>query len=170
MRGTGGTAVQGTGKEETGETAGVRKKAREEAAAQGAGEGGGEGAGQAKREPRGEGKKASVLGSKSAGPGSVPQRPRACSTAKEPQVVSDWQELFFEEAFNVGLVLGHSASGKTSVLRHFFGEPDVPKWDQKVAIVSQFADPATGEFDSKGAADEAQDRLSSVGLGRYEPP
>ena len=113
-----------------------------------------------------------MLGSKSAGPGPVPLRSRACSPAKEPQVVADWQELRFEEAFNVGLVLGHStsASGKTSVLRHFFGEPDVIKWDQKMAIVSQFADPATGEFDSKGAADEAQDRLSSVGLGRYKPP
>ena len=160
--------MQGIGKEDTGETAGVRKKAREEAAAKGAGEVGGEGAGQAKPEPRGEGKDASVFGSKSAGP--VPLRSWACSPANEPQVVADWQELRFEEAFNVGLVLGHSASGKTGVLRHFFGEPDVPKWDQKMAIVSQFADPATGEFDSKGAADEAQDRLSSVGLGRYKPP
>ena len=168
--------MQGTGKDKevVGETAGLRKKAREEAAvqgaAQGAGEGGGEGAGQAKREPRVEGKDASVLGSKSAGPGPVPLWPRVCSTAKEPQVIADWQDLRFEEAFNVGLVLGHSASGKTCVLRHLFGEPGVPKWDQTMAIVSQFADPATGEFDSKGAADEAQDRLSSVGLGRYESP
>jgi len=83
----------------------------------------------------------------------------------EPQHVADWKTLSFSDTFNVGLVLGESSSGKTSVLRRFFGEPQLPTWDQKMAVVSQFADPATGAHDNKGAADEAQDRLSSVGLG-----
>lgn len=78
--------------------------------------------------------------------------------------VPDWRELRFDDDFNVGLVIGASSSGKTMLLRHCFGEPASPCWDQN-AVVSQFADPASGTFDNKGAADEAIDRLSSVGLG-----
>ena len=88
----------------------------------------------------------------------------ASDMAGETQRVTDWRELCFDEEFNVGLVIGASSSGKTMLLRHCFGEPVSPSWDMN-AVVSQFADPATGSFDNKGAADEAIDRLSSVGLG-----
>ena len=84
---------------------------------------------------------------------------------RQVEHVDDWAELRFDEDFHIGLVLGASSSGKTQVLRHFFGEPTWPDWNHQMAVVSQFADPATGKFDCKGAADEAQDRLSSVGLG-----
>jgi ABC-type ATPase with predicted acetyltransferase domain len=81
-----------------------------------------------------------------------------------PQPVPDWRELSFDEPFNIGLVIGASSSGKTQLLRHCFGEPISPSWNDN-AVVSQFPDPATGKFDNKRAADEAIDRLSSVGLG-----
>ena len=79
--------------------------------------------------------------------------------------VQDWQSLCFDEDFNIGLILGESSSGKSTVLRHFFGDPRCPEWSEEMAVVSQFADPTSGAYDNKGAADEAQDRLSSVGLG-----
>ena len=54
--------------------------------------------------------------------------------------------------FSIGLIVGPSGSGKSSMLR-LFGEETEPTWHKNKAIVSHFDSP-----------EDAQDKLSAVGL------
>jgi GNAT superfamily N-acetyltransferase len=54
--------------------------------------------------------------------------------------------------WSIGVIVGASGSGKSSILRAF-GDEEVVTWDADRAIVSHFAN-----------ADDAQDRLGAVGL------
>ena len=54
--------------------------------------------------------------------------------------------------FKLGLIVGASGSGKSTILKNF-GQENVPVWDAQKAICSHFDN-----------ADEAQTRLSAVGL------
>ena len=65
--------------------------------------------------------------------------------------------------WGIGLIIGPSGSGKTSLLRRYFGEPCEPSWSKDHAVVSEFE--ASNPSDPLSSAKEAQDRLSSVGLG-----
>ena len=58
------------------------------------------------------------------------------------------------EDFGIGCILGPSASGKTAVLQHLFGEPRQCEWPADKAIVSVVAE----------SPSESVARLSSVGL------
>lgn len=57
--------------------------------------------------------------------------------------------------FSIGLIVGPSGTGKTLMLREYFGyrEENAPQWDSTKAIVSHFASP-----------EDAISRLSAVGL------
>jgi len=57
-----------------------------------------------------------------------------------------------KEGFNIGLIVGASGSGKSSLLKEF-GEEENIQWDSNKAVCSHFDTP-----------EEAQDRLSSVGF------
>lgn len=59
----------------------------------------------------------------------------------------------FPKKFKIGLIVGASGSGKSSVLRKFFGKQKKLEWDRDKAIVSH--------FDSK---EDAERRLFAVGL------
>lgn len=56
--------------------------------------------------------------------------------------------------FSIGLIVGPSGSGKSSLLRKHFGEPIKPAWDSRLSIVSQIA----------ATPNEAIEVLSAVGL------
>lgn len=56
------------------------------------------------------------------------------------------------EQFNIGLIVGPSGTGKSSMLK-LMGDASVPQWASDKAIVSHFSD-----------VDDAQDRLSAVGF------
>jgi len=56
------------------------------------------------------------------------------------------------EEFNIGLIVGSSGSGKSSLLKEF-GSEEIPVWEKDKAIVSHFSSP-----------EEAVSKLSSVGL------
>ena len=57
-----------------------------------------------------------------------------------------------KEGFNIGLIVGASGSGKSSLLKEY-GEEENIQWDSNKAVCSHFDTP-----------EEAQDRLSSVGF------
>jgi len=60
----------------------------------------------------------------------------------------------FPDEFHLGLVIGRSGSGKTQILKRYFGfHEQRPRWDSHRAIVSHFATP-----------DEAIEKLFAVGL------
>ncbi len=59
----------------------------------------------------------------------------------------------FPKKFKVGLIVGPSGSGKSSVLRKFFGKPRKLEWDRDKSVVSH--------FESK---DDAEKKLFAVGL------
>lgn len=44
----------------------------------------------------------------------------------------------FPSKFKIGLIVGSSGSGKSTVLRKFFGRPKVLKWNRDKAIISHF--------------------------------
>lgn len=56
--------------------------------------------------------------------------------------------------FALGLIVGPSGSGKSSLLRQHFGEPQALTWDASLSVVSQIAPTPA----------EAIERLSAVGL------
>jgi hypothetical protein len=57
------------------------------------------------------------------------------------------------EGFGIGLIVGPSGSGKSSLLRRHFAQPQMPEWLPNRPIVSHFAD-----------AKMAYERLGAVGL------
>lgn len=61
------------------------------------------------------------------------------------------------EKYNIGLIVGSSGSGKSTILEHYFNyNPtviDTIKWDLNISVASNF-----------GSAEEAIDRLGAVGL------
>lgn len=58
-----------------------------------------------------------------------------------------------DDSWSIGLIVGPSGSGKSQLLRMYYGESVEPKWDSKLAIVSQL-----------GTHQEAMDKLAAVGL------
>lgn len=69
-------------------------------------------------------------------------------------------ESFFEipsfscpKDFNIGLIVGNSGSGKTSIIEQFFAPPSIPFWDSNYSIASHFP-----------SFEEACDKLFAVGL------
>lgn len=59
----------------------------------------------------------------------------------------------FPKEFEIGLIVGSSGSGKSTILRERFGEEETVEWDDDKAIASHFAD-----------FDEAQNKFGAVGL------
>jgi energy-coupling factor transporter ATP-binding protein EcfA2 len=57
------------------------------------------------------------------------------------------------EEYGIGLIVGASGSGKSSILRYNFGNPEKFQWKSDLAIVSHFSGP-----------EEARDKLAAVGL------
>ena len=59
----------------------------------------------------------------------------------------------FPEDFQIGLIVGSSGSGKSTILSQVFGEMEEVKWDNNKAIISNFE-----------TAEDGVNRLSAVGL------
>lgn len=59
----------------------------------------------------------------------------------------------FPKQFSIGLIIGSSGSGKSTILRECFGEEEKVTWDNAKAIISNF-----------DTAQEGIERLSAVGL------
>lgn len=55
--------------------------------------------------------------------------------------------------FQIGLIVGPSGTGKSTVLREYFGEEPIVEWDSSKAICSHF-----------DSAQDAEERLGAVGL------
>jgi len=62
-------------------------------------------------------------------------------------------ELPPKDGFSIGLIVGSSGSGKTTVLKFLYGEEKKIKWNPKLSVASHFKD-----------AKDAVDKLSGVGL------
>lgn len=59
----------------------------------------------------------------------------------------------FPDQYQIGLIVGSSGSGKTTILRNSFGAEEVIKWDTNKAIASYF-----------GTFEEASNKFGAVGL------
>ena len=59
----------------------------------------------------------------------------------------------FPEEFEIGLIVGSSGSGKSTILKHCFGGEEKPKWDDNFCIASQF-----------DGIEDASDKLGGAGL------
>ena len=70
-------------------------------------------------------------------------------------VIPNFDITQLPETYNIGLIIGSSGSGKSTILEHYFnytGTDDI-KWDLNISVASNF-----------GSAEEAIDRLGAVGL------
>ena len=75
------------------------------------------------------------------------------TTHFEPPIISPLdREMYINNGFSIGLIVGPSGSGKSTLLKEF-GTEEEPNWDPEKAIVSHFKD-----------HDEAVDKLSAVGF------
>ena len=58
-----------------------------------------------------------------------------------------------DEDFQIGLIVGPSGTGKSTILREYFGNEPIVEWDESKAICSHF-----------DSAQDAEERLGAVGL------
>lgn len=63
-----------------------------------------------------------------------------------------WEKPIIPDNFKIGVIVGGSGTGKSTLLKHF-GSEEIPEWDNEKAIISHFENP-----------DEAINKLMSVGL------
>lgn len=63
-----------------------------------------------------------------------------------------WKKPIIPDNFKIGVIVGGSGTGKSTLLKHF-GSEEIPEWDNEKAIISHFENP-----------DEAINKLMSVGL------
>lgn len=63
-----------------------------------------------------------------------------------------WDKPNVPDEFNIGVIVGASGTGKSTLLKEF-GNEEIPLWDQDKAIVSHFDSP-----------EDAIDKLTAVGL------
>ena len=70
------------------------------------------------------------------------------------EIVTEIGIPLFPQDFEIGLIVGSSGSGKSTILNHCFGNEDAVCWDADKAIVSNFE-----------SADEAIEKLCAVGMG-----
>jgi hypothetical protein len=63
-----------------------------------------------------------------------------------------WEKPIIPDNFKIGVIVGGSGTGKSTLLKHF-GSEEIPEWNNEKAIISHFENP-----------DEAINKLMSVGL------
>jgi len=63
-----------------------------------------------------------------------------------------WDKPNIPDEFNIGVIVGASGTGKSTLLKEF-GNEEIPQWDEDKAIVSHFNTP-----------EDAIDKLTAVGL------
>lgn len=63
-----------------------------------------------------------------------------------------WEKPIIPDNFKIGVIVGGSGTGKSTLLKHF-GSEEIPEWNNEKAIISHFETP-----------DEAINKLMSVGL------
>ena len=69
------------------------------------------------------------------------------------QVVEEIAIPKFPDNYQIGLIIGSSGSGKSTILKKAFAEEEIVKWDPSIAIASHF-----------NSFQEASDRFGAVGL------
>lgn len=57
------------------------------------------------------------------------------------------------QEFNIGIIVGNSGTGKTSIIKEFFVQPEKPNWNPEISIASHFS-----------SFEEACEKLFAVGL------